>query len=331
MTDLSIPMNHPRLLADVGGTNVRFARQNDARAALHDMASLRCADFPGLLEATQQYLADKPGPAPRCVAIGIATPVTGDEVRMTNHHWSFSIQGLKSELGADKLLVLNDFSALALSLPDLPAERRRQVGAGAPVAGAPIGVLGPGSGLGVSGLLPGVDGQSLVPIGGEGGHVTLAGADEHEHAVLQVLQRRFGHASAERALSGPGLENLYVALSEVAGQPLPPRSAAEITREALAGTSRPCMQALELFCSLLGTVAGNLALTLGARGGVYIGGGIVPRLGDWFERSRFRERFEAKGRFRGYLQAIPTYVVQASDEAALLGAARALDVGLGVS
>jgi glucokinase len=178
----------------------------------------------------------------------------------------------------------------------------------------------------VSGLLPAAGGQ-LVAIGGEGGHVTLAAADAQEAAVLQVLQRRFGHASAERALSGPGLENLYLALAEAAGQPLPPRPAAEITREALAGTSRPCMQALEMFCSLLGSVAGNLALTLGARGGVFIGGGIVPRLGDWLDRSRFRERFESKGRFRAYLQAIPTFVVQAGDEAALLGAARALYAG----
>lgn len=332
LSDLDTPLDPalaghlPRLLADVGGTNVRFARQRDANGPLQDIASLPCADFPGLLEATQHYLARHAGPAPRCVAVGIATPITGDEVRMTNHHWAFSTRALQASLGAERLLVLNDFTALALALPALPAERRRQVGGGEAVVGAPVAVLGPGTGLGVSGLLPAANGQ-LVAIGGEGGHVTLAAADAQEAAVLQVLQRRFGHASAERALSGPGLENLYLALAEAAGQPLPPRPAAEITREALAGTSRPCVQALEMFCSLLGNVAGNLALTLGARGGVFIGGGIVPRLGDWLDRSRFRERFESKGRFRAYLQAIPTFVVQAGDEAALLGAARALDAG----
>lgn len=320
---------HPRLLADVGGTHVRFARQAAPEAPLHAMASLRCAEYPGLLEAAQHYLAGQPGePAPRCVAIGIATAVTGDRVRMTNHHWSFSIAALQAALGAERLLVLNDFSALALALPALPAERRRQVGGGEAVAGAPLGLIGPGTGLGVSGLLPaGPDGAVRVPIGGEGGHVTLSASTDHEAAVLNVLQRRFGHASAERALSGPGLENLYQAIGQVAGKSLAPRSAAEITRDGMTGAHRPCTQALEMFCSLLGNVAGNVALTLGARGGLYIGGGIVPRLGEWFDRSRFRERFEAKGRFRAYLQAIPTYVVLAADEAALLGAGRALDAG----
>lgn len=313
----------PRLLADVGGTNVRFASQFLAGGPLAGIASYRCADFATLWDAIQHHLQARGEGRPRSCAIGIATAITGDQVQMTNHHWSFSIEALQRELGAERLLVLNDFTALALSLPALGPSACRQVGGGAAVGGAPLGLVGPGTGLGVSGLLPGAGGE--VPIGGEGGHVTLCSSDAEEDAVLKVLQRRFGHVSAERALSGPGLENLYQALAEVRGAPAEALDASAISTAALEGRNELAEAALAQFCSLLGNVAGNVALTLGARGGVYIGGGIVPRLGNWFDRSRFRERFESKGRFRSYLQAIPTYVVQAGDQAALLGAARALD------
>jgi len=165
-----------------------------------------------------------------------------------------------------------------------------------------------------------------APLQGEGGHVTLAACNAHEAAVIDVLQRRFGHASAERALSGPGLASLHQALAEVSQRPSPEPAltAAEITRRGLAGQS-DCAATLELFCALLGTTAGNLVLTLGAEGGLFIGGGIVPRLGEWFHRSPFRSRFDAKGRFSAYLSAIPVYVIHADPSPALLGAARALD------
>ena len=311
----------PRLVADVGGTNVRFASQYLSQGPLLGMASYVCADHESLWDAMQHHLRSQGLERPRCCAIGIATAITGDQVQMTNHHWSFSIEALRQALGAERLLVINDFTALALALPALAPGSRRQVGGGAAVDGAPIGLVGPGTGLGVSGLLPGVGGAGLAPIGGEGGHVTLSSFEPEEDAVLRVLQRRFGHASAERALSGPGLENLYQGLAGVRGQVVTERDAKSIT----AGEDQLARDTVELFCSLLGNVAGNVALTLGARGGLYIGGGIVPRLGARFDRSRFRERFEAKGRFRDYLAAIPAYVVSASDEAALLGACRALD------
>jgi glucokinase len=164
-----------------------------------------------------------------------------------------------------------------------------------------------------------------VPLQGEGGHVSLAAATPREAAVLDQLRQRHGHASAERAVCGPGLEALHEALSRVDGvgdsSPLP---AAEISARALAATDARCAETLSLFCAFLGSVAGNLALTLGARGGVYIGGGIVPRLGESFARSPFRARFEDKGRFRGYLAAIPVYVIDTPDSPALRGAAQAL-------
>jgi glucokinase len=318
----------PRLLADVGGTNIRLASQFAPGGPLQHGASYACADFETLWDAISHHLWREGLDAPRSGAIGIATAITGDHVRMTNHHWAFSIQALQQALGMEKLLVLNDFSALALALPALAAGSCRQIGGGAAVAGAPLGLIGPGTGLGVSGLVPAVDGGGLVPIGGEGGHVTLSTFEPEAAAVLQCLHRQFGHVSAERALSGPGLVNLYRALAEVRRQDAVLAQAREISAAGMGGQDALAASTLELFCSLLGHVAGNLALTLGARGGLYIGGGIVPKLGDWFARSGFRASFEAKGRFHAYLQEIPAFVVQAGDQAALLGACRALDAGM---
>jgi len=325
MTTAMNEIAYPRLLADVGGTNARFASQTRPQGPLEHCGSYPCADFETLWDAISHHLWREGLDKPRAGAIGIATAITGDHVRMTNHHWAFSIKGLQDALGLQRLLVMNDFSALALALPVLQPEGRRQIGGGHVVAGAPIGLIGPGTGLGVSGLVPAVNGEGLVPLGGEGGHVTLSSYEPEEAAVLQVLHRQFGHVSAERALSGPGLENLYGALAEVRGVAMPAASARAISAAALSGSDALAEATLQMFASLLGNVAGNLALTLGARGGLYIGGGIVPRLGDWFAASAFRVGFEGKGRFRAYLQEIPTFVVQASDQAALLGAGRALD------
>ena len=315
----------PRLLGDVGGTNARFALQAAPGEAPGQVQALRGADHAGLGEAVEAYLAMHGSPRVREAAIGIANPVTGDQVRMTNHHWAFSIEALRQRLGLARLLILNDFKALALALPALTSADLRQVGGRVSVPGAPLALLGAGTGLGVSALWPPAAGRRALPMEGEGGHVTLAPADATEEPIIASLRRRFGHASAERALSGPGLVNLYDAVCERDGAPAEPLEAAAVTQRARSGADPRCVEALDLFFSLLGNVAGNLALTLGARGGVYIGGGIVPRLGDAIERSSFRRRFEQKGRFAGYLQEIPVYVMQSEVSPALLGAARALD------
>ena len=316
-----------RLLGDIGGTNARFAWQPEAGAPLQDIVALATADHASVGAAITHYLATIGRSAPPWCAIGIANPITGDHVQMTNSHWSFSISALQAELGFERLRVINDFTALALALPDLAPSDLRQFGGGAAVPESAVGLVGPGTGLGVSGLLPGAGPGVWVPLQGEGGHVTLAASNEREAAVLHLLRQRFGHASAERAVSGMGLEAVHTALATLdapAGAAVAPVSAAEITARALAGADPHCIETVALFCSFLGNVAGNLALTLGARGGVYIGGGIVPRLGALFEGSEFRERFEAKGRFRDYLAQIPVFVIHASVSPALLGAARAL-------
>jgi glucokinase len=320
--------NFPRLLGDIGGTNARFALQRESQAALESVRVLPCAQHASLLDAIRAYLHEVGEPSVSQGALGMANPVVGDWVQMTNHQWAFSTEALRMALGMDRLLVLNDFTALALGLPDLNAADLLEVALGAdrlPVPRAPKALIGAGTGLGVSGLLP-VGDSSWVAIAGEGGHATLAATNDLEDAVLGCLRKRFGHVSAERVLSGPGLVNLYEALCELQGCAAQTLTPQQVTQIVLANDEKtPCTQAVELFWAFLGTTAGNLALTLGARGGVYIGGGIAPRLAAGVENSRFRQSFESKGRFSTYLQAVPTYVVRVGTSPALLGASRALD------
>ncbi|MDS4022123.1 MAG: glucokinase [Candidatus Competibacter sp.] len=309
------------LVADIGGTNARFARVG-ADGRPYAERSLPGAAFPGLTAAARAYLDATGGPRPARAAVAVATPVTGDWIQFTNSDWSFSTEAARRELGLERLTILNDFTALALALPLLGPDERRAVGGGAAAPEAPIGLIGAGTGLGVSGLV--WSGERWIPLQTEGGHVTFAAADEREWAVGRILQRKFGHVSPERLLSGPGLVNLHAALAELEGWPAEPLDPADITDRGLTGACPHCRDVLDLFCGALGAAAGNLALTLGARGGVYIGGGIVPRLGDFFDRSAFRARFEAKGRFSGYLAAVPTWVITAAHPA-LRGVAAALD------
>jgi glucokinase len=295
------------LVGDIGATHARFGLVSPDGTLLHSR-TFADEDYPAIDDAIAAFLAERGALLmPRQGAIAIASPITGDRVAMTNHPWSFSVLALRSRFGFDRLEVINDFTALALALPRLTPRDRLMVGGGAAVTGAPIGVLGPGSGLGVSGLVP--SGSSWVALTGEGGHATMAPATDRESAVLDRMRRHFDHVSAERALSGPGLVNLYNTLAELDGVPAQGFTAAQITDLAIRAADPLCVETTRMFCAMLGTMAGNLALTLGARGGVYIGGGIVPRLGQTFAQSPFRQSFEAKGRFQGYLAAIPTFVV----------------------
>jgi len=316
-----------RLLADIGGTNIRLAWQAGPDGPLQDIRVQPCSDYPTLTDAVLDYLSQVAVPEPREGAFGIANPVTGDAIHMTNHSWNFSQREVRAALGLQRLVFVNDFTALALALPLLGAAHLRQVGGSEPVAGAAVALIGPGTGLGVSGLVfpPGSAGG--VPLAGEGGHVTLAAQTAQEFEVIALLRERYGHVSAERAVSGAGLVDLYHALRQLGrhgGSEV--TQAAQVTALALGERDALALQTLEMFCGFLGSVAGDLALTLGAKGGVYLGGGIVPRLGSWFDQSGFRARFEAKGRFKAYLAPIPCWVVDPSCAPALYGAARALDL-----
>jgi glucokinase len=309
------------LVGDVGATNARFGLVSPDGAILHS-STFADADFGEIGVAIETYLAERGDlPMPRRGALAIAGPVTGDQIRMTNHPWSFSLVALRDRLGLGQLVAINDFTAVALAVPLLSPVDRLAVGGGAPVEGRPIAVLGPGSGLGVSGLIPA--GAGWVALAGEGGHITMAPANEREAAVLGEMRQRFDHVSAERCLSGPGLVNLYNSLAALGSVPAAPYTAAQIADPETAARDPLCREAMAMFCAMLGTIAGDLALTLGAQGGVYIAGGIVPRLGARFVDSLFRARFEAKGRMSAQLRAVPSYVVT-HPLPAFLGCAAAL-------
>ncbi len=303
----------PRLLADIGGTNARFALETaPGQAGLIHV--LPCADYSTLANALKAYLSKSDVAtaldAPlRHAGLAIANPITGDLVRMTNHHWEFSIEALRLECGFDTLVVANDFTALARALPHLAPNQKVQIGGGAAVPNTPLGLVGAGTGLGVSGLIPCK--SSWTALLSEGGHVTFSPANPTEIAVLEFAWREFDHVSAERFLSGDGIELLYRALASLGGQSGSGLDAPEISRRALSGECALCSRVVDMFCGMLGTVAGNLAITLGAQGGIYIGGGIVPRLGELFAKSSFRSRFEQKGRFVHYLAQVPTFVITA--------------------
>ncbi|MDP1899593.1 MAG: glucokinase [Rubrivivax sp.] len=317
------PYSSPRLLADIGGTYARFTLET-APSVFEQTASLRCAAHADFHAAVTAYLAGLPADGARRIehaAIAIANPVEGDDVRMTNYHWQFSIEQMRQRLNLETLVVVNDFTALAMALPRLAPGQRRQVGGGAARENSVVGLLGAGSGLGVSGLIPAADGY--VALGTEGGHTAFSPRDEREIAILRHGMRQHPHLSHERLLSGPGLELIHRALSERAGLAPQALAAPEITRRALEGSDAVCAETLQAFCLMLGTAAANLAVTLGALGGIYIGGGIVPRLGEYFDRSGFRERFEDKGRFSDYVKGIPTYVVTA-EQATFMGASAIL-------
>ena len=316
----------PWLVADIGGTNARFGWVAEVATGVQHVATLGVAEHAGPAQAAHAYLAglrERLGAAwsaPRKAAIAVATAVDGDRVDLTNSPWSFSRAALAQALQLDALLVLNDFEALALSLPRLGPAQLRAQGA-LPSPRGTLAVIGPGTGLGVAGVVQTAQGWIALP--GEGGHATLAAADEFESRLIDLVRRDHAHVSAERLLSGIGLPVLHEAIARLNGSAVETLAAQAIVERGLAGDAG-CARTLDHFCALLGGFAGNVALTLGARGGVYIGGGIVPRLGERFFASRFRERFEAKGRFRAYLQAIPTALVT-DTLAALSGAALAIE------
>lgn len=302
----------PRLLADVGGTNARFALEY-AAGQVEAVIVLPCAAHASLADAMRSYLIQVQQERGELMiqhaAIAIANPVDGDLIRMTNHHWAFSISALKQEMKFATLLVVNDFTALARSLPHLSAAQKLQVGGGIARPGGVLGLIGAGTGLGVSGMVPA--GNQWIALQSEGGHVTFAPSNEREIAILRFAWQEFAHVSAERLLSGVGLELIYRALAAIDGVSSEDLSAPEISRRALALECTICDEAIEIFCGMLGTIAGNIAITLGTQGGLYIGGGIVPRLGERFSQSCFRKRFESKGRFSDYLAQVPTFVITA--------------------
>jgi glucokinase len=269
---------------------------------------IEVARYARLVDAINDFLQARKleGRATRAL-FAVAGPVEGERCSFTNCSWTIDGREMRDRFEFQAVQIVNDFEATALSLPQLGEKDVSSLGGGHAVAGAPMAVLGPGSGLGVAGLVG--DGPRRMVVASEGGHATLAATSRREDAVLDQLRQRFGHVSAERVLSGPGLENLYQAIAAVDEIDVPLRCASEITQAALQGACPASRAALDMFCAMLGGFAGNVALTYGARGGIYIGGGIAPRILGHLAVSEFRSRFVQKGRFQSYLEAIPSQVI----------------------
>jgi glucokinase len=307
-----------RLIGDIGGTNARFAIAEDGKYG--ELRHIEVDKYPSLQDALADYLKSLPQ-AERTGLDGvldIAGPVLGDRISLTNQSWSFSIKELKQSLGLASLTVVNDFAATARAIPHLTAQQKVAIGPSIANAHGNIGVIGPGTGLGMSSLIP--HGGDWTLVAGEGGHATLAASTAEEFAIIQMLWKRWNHVSAERVLSGAGLVNLYEALCAIRGiEPLMLQPA-DVTRRAMDKSDEICVRAFSHFCEFLGSVAGDLALTVGAFGGVYIAGGILPRFKEAFAASNFRARFEAKGRFSKMLAGMPTWLIL-DDNPGLIGLA----------
>lgn len=297
------------LIADIGATQTRCALLDDqGREVVPEVFDN--AGFTGVAGLLSSYLDHRrTSDRPKHAALAVAAPIAGDEVQMINIAWRFSQRELQRALGFTRLEVCNDFAAIARALPQLKPADLVKIGAGQAVPRMTMATLGPGSGLGVAALVPADDSWAVMT--GEGGHVAMPAQTPEEQNVIALLRERFGgHCSAERVLSGPGLVNLYVALAELAGRGQPTVTPQDVTHLAKQGEPL-ARKTLGMFCAMLGTVAADLAVTTGARGGVYIAGGIVPRFVEYLGKSEFRARFEAKGRYRSYVAAIPTHVITA--------------------
>ncbi|WP_327085112.1 glucokinase [Nonomuraea sp. NBC_01738] len=302
----------PWLVADIGGTNARFGLVRVPGEGPVDIAVLAGADYASLPEAVAAYLADHAGGVrPEAACVAVAGPIDGDTYQLTNLPWRGSIR----DLGIPRAVLLNDFEALAVSLPHLDGDDLVTLGGPPPGHGVKA-VLGPGTGLGVAGLVPSE--QGWIPIPGEGGHATVPVFDERDLEIVRVLrQQGLRHVEAEHVLSGPGIARLHRALAVVNGVSAPVLSSADIVARV---DDSLCAETVEVFCGMLGGFAGNVALTLGARGGVYLGGGVLPRIVDRVRAGSFRARFETGPNLSGYLPAIATSLIVAP-QPALVGAA----------
>ncbi|MFX1678015.1 glucokinase [Mitsuaria sp. CC2] len=318
---------YPWLVADIGGSNARFAWVDGPGKGVAHVRKLPVAHYESLRDAAEAYLKELAGlgisTRPKRASLALATAIKSDRIELTNSHWTFSRSELQAGLGLDELRLLNDFEALALSLPGLRADQVAAVPG--PKLATPHGtlaVIGPGTGLGVGGVIETSGGWVALP--GEGGHMTLAPTNDYESELLAAARKDFPHVSAERFLSGVGLPTLHAAVAAVAGQASAQRLTAEQIVEGFLSGDPLCMKTVDQFCAFLGSFAGSVTLALGARGGMYIGGGIVPRLGERFFQSSFRTRFEEKGRFAPYLASVPCVLIT-DTLTALAGAAFALE------
>jgi len=313
------------LIADIGGTNARFAAVREGELQSEFEFHHSVLEYPSfadvIIRLKEELAAQSIHTPPAAVCLAVACPADVEQISFTNSHWSFSRNELVQWLNCDQLALINDFEAVAHGVTELNEEDYVQIGGESPVPGKAIGLLGAGTGLGVAALIPLSSGYHILDT--EGGHADFAPVDQLQFDVLEYLRGIYGRASLERLLSGKGLFNIYLALCHLRGVPPELTNPAEVVNASLSNKDTQALAALNMFCEAFGATAGNLALTVGARGGIYIAGGVIPRFGDFFIASGFREKFENKGRFRTYLQPIPVFLVTRSN-LGLLGAAKYL-------
>lgn len=311
------------LLIDIGGTNARFCLEGQDH---NSVLILPTNNYPNIEASIFDYLKRKSInlSSIKAIAIAIANPVEGDWMSMTNHHWQFSINQLKKTLKVPMLKVINDFVAIALSVPELTKKDLIKIGGGTAQANGVIGVIGPGTGLGVGGLIK--SNNHWIPINSEGGHTMFSPANNLEIKILNLLLAKFPHLSFERLVSGPGIELIYNSIRQIQNynkKAFPLLSTPEIVELSQNKLSPLAIKTTEIYSEILGSFAGNLAITLGCNGGLYLGGGVLIKMKKAFNKKLFRQRFEAKGRFKKYMQKIPIYLITCKYPA-FMGLAKAL-------
>lgn len=319
MKDMTIPPLSA-LVADIGGTHARFATANLETLEIKNFKKLKVSDYKSLEVATESYLATLSA-RPLIAGFAVAGPVEGERISLTNSSWAFTRASMRAVTSADHIAFVNDYEALAYALPRLSENDYQRVGGDLYAEQATKAVVGPGTGLGVAGLTWSRAGWCAIP--GEGGHSSFAAADAEEFNILQRMHADFGHVSAEMLISGPGLANAYLILAELQGKQAVKCTTPEIVERALTRKDPIAVKVMELFAGWLGRFAGDAALFFGSRGGMYIGGGIAPRILNFLTAGDFRKGFDSKGRMTDYMKAIPIYVI-VTDEAGLRGAAAVL-------
>jgi glucokinase len=309
----SKPIAFPVLIGDIGGTNARFALIPDRDAPVEVFPAVATADYPDIEAAIEASLPAKTSPRPRAAVIDLAGPIVGDAVDLTNAHWVIRPRDTIARTGVKDVILLNDFEALALALTALKSEDVVQTGGTAPTETGAKVVIGPGTGLGVGGLVNAAG--RWVPVPGEGGHVEIGPAEADEFEIWPHIAPEHGRISAEVLLAGRGIVGLYRAVAESDGQRPKFSDPADVTKAALAGSDPEAVRTIDLYARFLGRVAGDMALVFMARGGVYIGGGIPPRIMPFLTRGEFRRAFEAKAPHQDVMHMIPTFVIVGANPA----------------
>jgi glucokinase len=310
------------LIGDIGGTNARFALATPDQPGFHDVLTLKCADYASADDAIRHYLGDVSAASPGVICLAVAGPIVNNTVEVTNNHWTLNAADIAADFGIDRVRLLNDFEALAHSIPHLSAGDLESIGLPEkkplPEEQFNVAIVGPGTGLGAAGLIK--RGSTVIPIVGEGGHIGFAPKSQVQVEILAALRGKFDRVSVERLVSGSGLENIYWALTRIHGEQRTQLSAKEIFANAGDGGDPRAAEATHMFFEILGQVAGDLAMTMGAEDGVYLAGGIAKRYPEMLQNSGFRNAFDNKGRHRAYMERIPTMLIT-HDEPGLLGSA----------